>query len=258
MFDDDKTSEGDIRFKIESAKEEGKNVTLSHFIEITEDLELDKVVWYYNNINGKRYEIERMFFDRFKTHQEWYEVYKLSKVKDLTRDMALTNMRKLIKNINDILEIYDVDFHDEVLRKMAFDKIIEVTPDVFDKWLYIYDASLFDRKLNKLALKMCLRCAKTRDDWQNIYNRSDIGSPIQLKAIQQLYGRIEIDETEKKSNIVQTESSGYKRQSEYREEYENEVFGSVKQENIIITKYLAADSAAGKKPGDEKGITDNP
>jgi len=257
MFDDDKTSEGDVRFKIETAKEEGKNVTLSHFIEITEDLELDKIVWYYNNINGKRYEIERMFFDRFKTHQEWYEVYKLSKAKDLTREISLENMRKLIKNIDDILEIYDVDFHDDILRKMAFDKIIEVTPDEFDKWLYIYDASIFDRKLNKLALKMCLRCAKTRDDWQNIYNRSEIGTPIQLKAIQQLYGRIEIDETEKKSTEVRSESVGTKTQQDYRRDYESEVFGSAKQENILISKYLAADSAAGQK-SDDKDVTDNP
>ena len=131
---------------------------------------------------------------------------------------------------------------------MAFDKIIEVTPDIFESWLYIYDASIFDRKLNKLSLKMCIRCAKTRDNWQKIYDRSEIGSPIQLKAIQQLYGRIEIDESEKKSTEVRVEA-GYKTQQEYSKEYDEETFGSVKQENIIVSKYLAADSAAGKKPG---------
>lgn len=259
-FDEKKFSEGDIREKIESAKEEGKNVTLSHFIEITEDLELDKVVWYYNHITGKRFEIERMFFDRFKTHQEWYEVYKLSKAKDITRQMSLEKIKERISRIDDILEIYDADFHDEELRKMAFDKIIEVTPDEFDAWLYIYDASLFDRKLNKMALKMCLKCAKNRDDWQNIYDRSDIGSPIQLKAIQQLYGRIEMSDEEKKRAEQQKASGGYKSQAEYNREYDEEVFGSIKQENIVVSKYLAADQVAGQKPDDEEGesVTDNP
>ncbi len=244
-------SEGEIREKIESAKEEGKSVTLSQFIEITEDLELDKVVWYYNNIQGKRFEIERMYFDRFKTHQEWYEVYKLSKFKDATRQMALEKIRELIRNVDDILEIYDVDFHDDVLRKMAFDKLIEVTPDIFSDWLYIYDASLFDRKLNKLAMKMCLQNAKTRDDWQNIYDRSEIGTAIQLKAIQQLYGRIEIHEDEIKSEEKPKVKVGEKTQAEYTRDYEGEVFGSSKQENILINKYLAADQAAGDSGGEE-------
>lgn len=251
-------SEGEIREKIENAKEEGKSVTLSHFIEITEDLELDKVVWYYNNIQGKRFEIERMYFDRFKTYQEWYEVYKLSKEKNVTRGMALEKIRELITDIDDILEIYDVDFHDEVLRKMAFEKIIEVSPDEFDAWIYIYDASIFDRKLNNTALKMCLRYAKTRDDWQKIYDRSELGSSVQLKAIQKLYGRIKLNEEEQKQAVDQAKPANYKSQKEYSQEYENEVFGSMKQENIIVTKYLAADFAAGEEPDDEEGVTDNP
>lgn len=259
MFEDKKVSEGEIREKIEHAKEEGKSVTLSHFIEITEDLELDKVVWYYNNIQGKRYEIERMYFDRFKSHQEWYEVYKLSKPKNVTRGMALEKIRELIENIDDILEIYDVDFHDEEMRKMAFDKIVEVTPDEFDAWLYIYDESIFDRKLNKLALKMCLKYAKTRDNWQKIYDRSEIGSSIQLKAIQQLYGRIELTKEEKEHIGPQKrDKSGYKSQEEYRQDYDEEVFGTIKQENIIVSKYLAADNAAGETPDDEESVTDNP
>lgn len=243
--------ETNFQAMIMQANEEGKSVNLSFFIEITEDLELDKVVWYYNNIKSKRFEIERMYFDRFKTYQEWYEVYKLSKLKDVSREMALEKIRELIKDIDDILEIYDVDFSDEIMRKLAFDKILEVTPDEFDKWLHIYDETIFDKKLNNTAMKKCIQFAKEKDDWQKIYDRSDIGSSIQLKAIQHLYGRIELSEEEKKHADTQESTISYKSQSEYNQLYENERFGSNKQLNTLVNKYLAADDAAGKTGGEE-------
>ena len=243
--------ENNFQELIMRANDEGKSVNLSFFIEITEDLTLDKVVWYYNNIKSKRFEIERMYFDRFKTYQEWYEVYKLSKLKDVSREMALEHIRTLIKNIDDILEIYDVDFSDEIMRKLAFDKILEVTPDEFDKWLYIYDETIFDKKLNRVAMKKCLQFATAKEHWQKIYDRSDIGSPIQLKAIQNLYGRIELTEDEKKHADSQESRIAYKSQSEYREDYEQERFGSNKQLNALVNKYLAADNVAGKT-GDKK------
>jgi hypothetical protein len=232
-----------------SAKKEGIDFDISHLTEITQDMPLERVMWYFNNMPSKRYEVERMFFDHFKTYQDWYGVYKVSKPKDMSFDIALVKIRKMIKNIDDLLEIYDVDFSDEVMRKLAFEKIIEVTPDSFDAWLYIYDESIFDLKLNKLALKRCLRFATDKEHWQKIYDRSDIGSAVQLKAIQQLYGRIEIKEKELNGEAKLSQEGNYKSQKEYNALYDEERFGSNKQENILINKYLAADAAATKDGG---------
>lgn len=243
-----------------NAKKEGKDIDLSHLMEITDDMPLQDVVWYYNNISGKRYEIERVYFDKYKIYQEWYAIYKLSDKKDVSFNLSLNNIRKYINNVDDLLEIYDVDFSDEVLRKLAFDMILETTPPEFDKWLHIYDATIFDKRLNQIALKHCLKFAKSRSDWQHIYSRSAIGSPIQLKAIENLYGHVLLSEEEKhEKEAKERESAAYKTQKEYNEMYENENFGSMKQGNIIVNKYIAADQeiAAGES-GSKEEVTDNP
>ena len=228
-----------IQDMVISAKKEGKSIEIANLMEITDDLPIDQVVWYYNNVPGKRYDIEKMYFDRFKTYQEWYEVYKASRPKDPTLMMSLSMIFKKAKTIRMLLEIYDVDFNDELLRKSSLEKIIERGAESFDNWLFIYDESIFDEKLNHMALKKCLRYATTMDHWQKIYDRSEIGSSMQIKAIQKLYGKIHISEKEIQHKEIKT--AAHRSQAEYISMYEAETFGSAKKENILVNKYLSAD-----------------
>ena len=228
-----------IQNMVINAKKEGKDIDIAHLMEITDDLPIDQVVWYYNNVPGKRYDIEKMYFDKFKTYQEWYEVYKVSRPKDTTLMMSLSRIFKNARTVRMLLEIYDVDFNDDLLRKHALEKIIERGAESFDNWLFIYDESIFDEKLNKMALKKCLRFAESMEEWQKIYDRSEIGSAMQFKAIQKLYGKIHITQQEIVHKEIKT--SAHRTQKEYFDMYENETFGSIKRDNILINKYLSAD-----------------
>jgi len=232
-----------IQSMVINAKKEGKDLDLSHLMEISDDMGIDQVVWYYNNVPGKRYDIEKIYFDKYKTYQEWYEIYKASRPKDITLNMSVEMIFKKAKNIRMLLEIYDVDFNDDLIRKQALEKIIERAGDSFENWLFVYDESIYDEKLNKMALKRCLSLAKSNEEWQHVYDRSEIGSPMQFKAIQKLYGQVHLRKSEISDREVKTVAK--RSQKEYNDMYEAEAFGSMKRENILINKLFAADSEAG-------------
>lgn len=235
----------DVQSKIIKARQEDKNIDISEFIDISEDMTLSNAIWYFNTFHNKRYEIEKVFLRKFKTFQEWYGIYKQIDKRGDFYEYCLNRIEKNIRSVEEALEVYDVDFSDELLRKMVLDKIMQIVQDNFEDWLYVYDESVFDEKLNKTALRKILTLAKSAEDYKKIYDRSEIGSEIQFKAIEKLYGIIKINEEE----ISQTKHIKMT-QKEYMELYENEQIGSEKKDNILINKYFSADREAAGNADD--------
>ncbi|MDQ1339854.1 MAG: hypothetical protein QG567_1009 [Campylobacterota bacterium] len=235
----------DVQSKIIRARQEDKNIDMSEFIDISEDMTISDAVWYFNTFHSKRYEIEKVFLKKFKTFQDWYEIYKQIEKRGDFYEHCLKKIEENIHSIDEALEVYNVDFSDELLRKIVFDKITHIVKENFDDWLYVYDESVFDEKLNKTALRKILTLAKSAEDYKKIYDRSEIGSEIQLKAIEKLYGMIKINEEE----ISQTKHIKMT-QKEYMELYENEQIGSEKKDNILINKYFSADREAAGSADD--------
>jgi len=173
------------------------------FADITENTSIKDAIWYYNAVPLSRMDIEKYVFSKLRSYIDWYEIYKSSAEGSQTMQLSIQKIQEHLKDYKDALQVYEYEFNDETLRKIAFESIKINTPNEFDKWLEIHEISYYDNTLRKYALKRCLKLAKTVSQWESIYNISEIGSDIQLKAISKLMKTKRINKSKKVSvNIV--------------------------------------------------------
>jgi len=218
----------------------GINIDFSVVNNIRSTVNLMEIIWYYNNIPEKRYEIEKYYFRNFKTFEDWYLVYKKSPASSFSKRYAFKKMPQLLTDLDKILEIYQIDFDDEDLRKMAWEKLTQTLPDRFDIWKKVFDKTYYEKEIHRFAFKKMLLLAKTKDEWFDFYERCEPNTKAQLVAIEHLYGKLDRKDT---YNMLKYEDK-FKAKDirEYKKRYEEFPFFSKTQKKALTDMYLAADT----------------
>jgi hypothetical protein len=213
--------------------------------EIPDKLEPREAIWYYNVMDDRRDEVYHMHFSRLKRLEDWLEVYTNSKEETPARELAFTKLAGLQMDYDGWIELYESRFNDERIVTLVKKRLEQICGDLFDKWLGVYDYAPYASQIQQLAGRKLKSLAKNIEHWQALYDRSEIGSPLQINALQQilLLSRFEqIKRTDREEEefkmLAHAASKGPK---EWFEEYEKSDFYSSASEIAVLNIYLSAD-----------------
>jgi len=226
----------------------GLNIDFSVVSKLKNVINIVEVIWYYNNIPEKQYEIRRYYFSTFKKFEDWYVLYKKAPQASPAAEYAIRKIPKYLTNLDTILEIYQIEYNDEVLREIAWTNLLKIAPNEFKSWRDIFDNSYHDERLNKYSFKKMVLLAQSKDDWFDFYERSPHGSRAQLIAIEHLYGKIKKRTYNEELGVSASKTSHeVKSPQKLKEKYEKMTFFSKPQINTVVDLYLVADSMVANK-----------
>ena len=216
--------------------------------DIPERLEPTEAIWYYNVMDDRRDEVYAMHFSRLKRMEDWLEVYIAAKDGTPSHELAYSKLEALQMPISGWVELHEARFHDERIVGLCNRRIEALAGHRFDLWLQAYDTAPFGSQVQITAMRRLKNLAKEIEQWQAIYDRSEIGSNNQMMALQNILIKSRFERIKRHSKadeefqfLKRAASKGVK---EWRKEYEANDFYSNASEQAVISLYLSADLEA--------------
>lgn len=223
------------------------------FQEIPDRLDPLDALWYYNTMPDRQEEIYHNFLSKLKTMREWLEIYVESTENMASKDLAFAKLSELDLTLEEIIELHETRYHDERIVALIVKRIDEYAGSDYKRWLLVYDSAPFESKIRVQAMKRLRWLAKTLNEWQELYDRNDIGSANQILALQNilLLSRFERKESKRKSDENLMQEAALKGSDEWRELYETKDFYSKESDNAVVNIYLSAQFKA-EQGGDKQ------
>ncbi len=217
----------------------------SDLYEIPEKLEPREAIWYYNVMDDRREEVYQMHFARLSRLEDWLEVYTNAKEETPARELAFSKLAGLTLDYRGYIELYEARYNDERIVDLATARLDALCGRTFERWLEVYDYAPYGSKIQQMAGRKLKVLAEDIHHWQALYDRSDIGSPQQVNALQQILLLSRFDQIQRTNRdeeefkmLAHAASKGPK---EWRQEYEKNDLYSPASEMAVLNIYISAD-----------------
>lgn len=229
--------------------------TLSIY-DIPDRLEPTEAIWYYNVLDDRRDEVYTLHFAKLKRMEDWLEIYVAAKDGTPAHELAYAKLTALELPISGWVELHEARFHDERIVGLCNRRIDTLAGNDFHLWLEAYDKAPFGSQIQHTAMRRMKNLAKELEEWQVIYDRSEIGSNNQIMALQNILLKTRFAAMRRKNKSDEEErflkQAASRKPEEWRAEYEANDFYSNNSEQAVISLYLSADLRSGETEGVKK------
>ncbi|GHS87053.1 hypothetical protein FACS189487_02460 [Campylobacterota bacterium] len=210
-----------------------------------------EAVWYYNYMERRRGEVYQMCFARLKSMDEWLEVYTAAQNGTAARELAIEKLTQLKLSSSQCVGLYEAQRSDEKIAELCTARFEEIAGGDIVKWRDLFDLSTYGSNLRTIALNKMRLSAQTIEDWQSIYDRTDIGSRHQIDALQNIWLLFRSDSiarvTEEGAGAELVSRAVTKTAKEWRKECGKYDIYDPASEIAAINIYIAADLRMNEK-----------